>query len=51
MLERDLQHYLFENPDVLFPAQTISRKQKEVFIEGRASTSSLRLMEYSTSSS
>jgi hypothetical protein len=35
MLERDLQHYLFENPDVLFPAQTISRKQKEVFIEGR----------------
>jgi hypothetical protein len=35
MLERDLQDYLFENPDVLFPGQVISRKRREVFIEGR----------------
>src|SRR5216683_3941426 len=35
MLERDLQHYLFENPSVLFPGQVINRKRREVFIEGR----------------
>jgi hypothetical protein len=35
MLERDLQNFLFENPDVLFPNQTIRCKAKEVFIEGR----------------
>lgn len=35
MLERDLQDYLFENPDVLFPGQLITRKRREVFIEGR----------------
>src|SRR6266851_5368337 len=35
MLERDLQDYLFENPDVLFPGQVINRKRREVFIEGR----------------
>ena len=35
MLERDLQDYLFENPDVLFPNQVIDRKRREVFIEGR----------------
>ncbi len=35
MLERDLQDYLFDNPDVLFPGQIISRKRREVYIEGR----------------
>jgi hypothetical protein len=35
MLERDLQDYLFENPDVLFPGEIINRKRREVFIEGR----------------
>ena len=35
MLERELQDYLYENPDVLFPGQTISRKRREVFLEGR----------------
>ena len=35
MLERDLQDYLFQNPDVLFPGQIISRKRREVYIEGR----------------
>jgi hypothetical protein len=34
MLERDLQTYLFENPDILFPGQTIVNKQREVFIGG-----------------
>src|ERR1700722_16269265 len=34
MLERDLQSYLFENPHVLFPGMTITRKQREVFIGG-----------------
>ena len=35
MSERDLQDYLFENPDVLFPQQVINSKRREVFIEGR----------------
>jgi RecB family endonuclease NucS len=35
MLERDLQDYLFDNPDVLFPNQTVSKKRREVYIEGR----------------
>jgi hypothetical protein len=35
MLERDLQDYLFENPDVLFPNQTVNQKRREVYIEGR----------------
>lgn len=35
MLERDLQNYLFENPDVLFPNQTVNQKRREVYIEGR----------------
>jgi hypothetical protein len=35
MLERDLQDYLFENPDVLFPGKIITRKRREVYIEGR----------------
>jgi Endonuclease NucS len=35
MLERDLQDYLFENPDVLFPGQIITRRRREVVIEGR----------------
>jgi hypothetical protein len=35
MLERDLQDYLFENPDVLFPGEVVKRKRREVFIEGR----------------
>jgi hypothetical protein len=35
MLERDLQDYLFENPDVLFPDQMVNRKRREVFINGR----------------
>jgi hypothetical protein len=34
MVERDLQAYHFENPDVLFPNQVINRKRREVFIEG-----------------
>jgi hypothetical protein len=35
MLELDLQDYLFENPDVLFPNQTVRQKRREVYIEGR----------------
>jgi len=35
MLERDLQDYLFDNPDVLFPNQIITQKRREVCIEGR----------------
>jgi hypothetical protein len=35
MLERDLQDYLFENPEVLFPNQTVGQRRREVFIEGR----------------
>jgi hypothetical protein len=35
MLELDLQNYLFENPDVLFPNQIIRQKRREVYIEGR----------------
>ena len=35
MSERDLQNYLFENPDVLFPQQYVNSKRREVFIEGR----------------
>jgi hypothetical protein len=35
MLERDLQDYLFENPDVLFPDQVIQRKRREVSVGGR----------------
>lgn len=35
MLERDLQDYLFDNPDVLFPNQTVTQKRREVYIEGR----------------
>lgn len=35
MLERELQDYLYENPHVLFPGQTICRKRREVFLEGR----------------
>ncbi len=35
MLERDLQDYLFDNPDVLFPNQIVSQKRREVCIEGR----------------
>ena len=35
MLERDLQTYLFENPDVLFPNQIVSQRRREVYIEGR----------------
>jgi len=35
MLELDLQDYLFENPDVLFPSQTVRQKRREVYIEGR----------------
>jgi hypothetical protein len=35
MSERDLQDYLFENPDVLFPNQVVNSKRREVFIEGR----------------
>ena len=35
MSERDLQNYLFDNPNVLFPNQVINSKRREVFIEGR----------------
>ena len=35
MLERDLQNYLFFNPDVLFPNQIVRQKRREVFIDGR----------------
>ncbi len=35
MLKRDLQDYLFENPDILFPGRIVSRKRREVYIEGR----------------
>jgi len=35
MSERDLQDYLFENTDILFPNQVINSKRREVFIEGR----------------
>lgn len=35
MLERDLQDYLFDNPEVLFPNQKIASKRREVYVEGR----------------
>lgn len=35
MLERDLQDYLYLNPEVLFPGQRIEEKKREFFIEGR----------------
>ncbi|MGB7191211.1 MAG: endonuclease NucS domain-containing protein [Acidobacteriaceae bacterium] len=35
MLEKDLQNYLFENPDILFPGLTVSEKRQEFSIEGR----------------
>jgi RecB family endonuclease NucS len=34
MLERDLQNYLFENPDILFPGLAIASKRREVFTGG-----------------
>jgi Endonuclease NucS len=34
MLERDLQNYLFENPDILFPGLAIASKRREVLIGG-----------------
>lgn len=35
MQERDLQAYLFANPDVLFPGQQIEEKSREFYIDGR----------------
>lgn len=35
MLERDLQDYLYLNPEILFPGQRIEEKKREFFIEGR----------------
>lgn len=35
LLERDLQEYLFANPDVLFPSETISDKSREFYIQGK----------------
>ncbi len=35
MLERDLQTYLFDNPNVLFPGQKIDEKHWEFPIDGR----------------
>jgi hypothetical protein len=34
MFERDLQNYLFEYPEILFPGLVISSKRREVFIGG-----------------
>ena len=51
MLERDLQSYLFENPQILFPGMTITRKQREVFIGGLRIDLLLRSMAFSTLSS
>jgi hypothetical protein len=35
MLERDLQDYLFDNPDVLFPGQIVQEKSREFYVQGR----------------
>jgi hypothetical protein len=35
VLERDLQEYLFTNPDVLFPTEAVLEKSREVCIDGK----------------
>lgn len=35
MIEADIQNYLFENPDYLFPEQNIQEKAKEYSIKGK----------------
>lgn len=35
MTEKELQNYLYENPNVLFPGQTINEKSKEYYIRGK----------------
>ena len=35
MLERDLQNYLFDHPEVLFPNAVVHQKSREVCIDGR----------------
>lgn len=35
MKERDIQDYLFENPNVLFPSQPVSEKHKEYYVHGK----------------
>ena len=35
MTEKELQDYLYENPNVLFPGQTINEKSKEYYIRGK----------------
>ncbi len=35
MLERELQEYLFHNPDTLFPGKTVQEKAKEYNIHGK----------------
>jgi hypothetical protein len=35
MLERDLQDYLYQHPDTLFPGQVVQEKQREYSIQGK----------------
>lgn len=35
MLERDLQNYLFQHPEVLFPERVIQEKKREFYIQGK----------------
>jgi len=35
MTEKELQNYLYENPNVLFPGQAINEKSKEYYIRGK----------------
>ncbi len=35
MLEKDIQEYLFDNPNILFPGKKISEKTKEYYIHGK----------------
>ncbi|MCP9825859.1 endonuclease NucS domain-containing protein [Synechococcus sp. EJ6-Ellesmere] len=35
MKERDIQDYLFDNPSVLFPSQSVSEKHKEYCVHGK----------------
>jgi hypothetical protein len=35
MTEKELQNYLYENPNLLFPGQTINEKSKEYYIRGK----------------
>jgi len=35
VLERDLQDYLYSNPEVIFPGQIVQEKHREFYVQGR----------------